>query len=108
MAAKLSIEYGDNNDIILSKKRGKISFAEVIEFMHEREQLFQFDGMLFVFQFRVSSEHEMYDYGYAMHGEPEGDSIVLNLVGDDTLCPVCAEKRLFPQFCPDCGRKLDD
>ena len=77
-------------------------------FMHEREQLFNFDGDLMVFQFRVSDQHDVVDFAEEMYGAPEGDMIVLQRVGDEDLCPVCGEKRLFPQYCPDCGRKLDE
>lgn len=108
MSGKIKLEWGDNNDIILSKKRGKISFREVIEFMHERDQMYQFDGDLMVFQFRVSDAHDIHDFADEMLGEPEGDIVVLQVVQDDTMCPVCGKKRLFPQYCPDCGRKLDD
>ena len=59
MAAKLTLEWGDGNDLILRKKKGKITFQEVLMFMHEREQLFNFDGDLMVFQFRVSDQHDV-------------------------------------------------
>ena len=108
MAAKLNLEWGDGNDIILTKKKGKITFDEVLRFMHEREQLWSFDGDLMIFQFRVSDQHDMVDFSEEMHGASEGDMVVLQVVGDDTVCPVCGEKRLFPQYCPDCGRKLDE
>ena len=108
MASKLTLEWGDRNDIILHKKKGKITFAEVIEFMHEREQLRSFDGDLIVFQFRVSEAHDIVDFAEQMYGAPEGDTIVLDVVQDESICPVCGEKRLFPQYCPDCGRKLEE
>ena len=108
MAAKLSLEWGDGDDIIITKKKGKITFSEVIEFLHNRENLSMFDGDLFVYQFRVRESNDMYDFASEMFGEREGDMIVLQRVEDESLCPVCGEKRLFPQYCPDCGRKLDE
>ena len=106
--AKLKLERGDNNDLVITKARGKITFDEVIRFMHERDQLFSYDGALMVFAFRVSDQNDMIDFSEDMFGASDGDMVVLQMVGDDDPCPVCGEKRLFPQYCPDCGRKLDD
>ena len=108
MAIRITIERGDGDDIILCKKKGKITFDEVIRFLHQRDQLFQYDGDLFVWQFIVSDQHDMYDFASEMLGEPEGDCIVLQRVADESICPVCGKKRLFPQYCPDCGRSLDE
>ncbi|MBQ1791666.1 MAG: hypothetical protein II008_15935 [Oscillospiraceae bacterium] len=108
MATRLKLEWGDGDELIITKKKGKITFDEVIRFMHEQEQLFNFDGELMVFQFRVSEAHDMIDYAEEVFGEREGDMIVLQRVGDESICPVCGEKRIFPQYCPDCGRKLEE
>lgn len=109
MAAKLTWEWGERDtEIIISKKRGKITFDELMRFMHEQEQLRTFDGDLVLTMFRVSSQRDMYTYLDALFGEPEGDTLTVQIVQDDTRCPVCGEKRLFPQYCPDCGRKLDE
>lgn len=106
---KLSIEWGDRDgDLIITKKKGKISFDELIRFMHEQNQLNMFDGDLVVIQFMVSSQRDMYNYLEDFIGEPEGDSMVVNIVTDDSVCPCCGEKRLFPAYCPDCGRRLDE
>lgn len=109
MAARLTWTYGDRDDeIIVLKKKGKITFDELIRFMHEREQLNIFDGDLAVIAFRVNSERDLYDFATELTGVPEGDTLDVMIVGDETICPVCGEKRLFPQYCPDCGRKLDE
>ena len=107
MAAKLKIVRGDRDtDYQIQKKKGKITFDELLRFMHERDQTFQFDGMLCVVAFRVSSERDMYSYMDEWNGAPEGDALDIMMIGDDTVCPFCGENRLFLQYCPDCGREL--
>lgn len=109
MAAKLTWTWGERNDEIeISKKKGKITIDELFRFMHEQEQLNCFDGALVVYAFRVNGDRDMWNYLEDFSGAPEGDVVTVQIVGDDTLCPVCGEKRLFPQYCPDCGRKLEE
>ena len=105
--SKLSWHWGDRDgDIIVEKKRGKITIDELIRYLHEPDQLNCFDGDLMVIQFRVSDQKDMYDYSDVIFGEPEGDCQLVQLVTDDSVCPCCGKNRLFPAYCPDCGRKL--
>ena len=105
--SKLSWHWGDRDgDIIVEKKRGKITIDELIRYLHEPDQLNCFDGDLMVIQFRVSDQKDMYDYSDVIFGESEGDSQLVQLVTDDSACPCCGKNRLFPAYCPDCGRKL--
>lgn len=107
MAAKLTMEWTDKpGTVVLNKKKGKITFDEVIRFFHEREQLYQFEGALVVMAFRVLSERDMFPYDF-MGGEPEGDTLEVLLVSGDSddECPICGN-HAYLQYCPDCGRKL--
>ena len=109
MAAKLTWEWGDqaNNVIVVHKKKGKITYDELFQFFHEREQLIQFDGCIVVTAFQISSERDMHPFSYEMLGEPEGDSQEVILIQDDTVCPFCGKNRLYPQYCPECGAKVE-
>lgn len=104
--ARLTWEWGDDHDIIIKKKRGKLTVDEILHFLHEPEQVRAFDGMLALIAFRVNSERDLYPYSYEMHGEPEGDSRTVYMLEDDTVCPICGKNRLFPQYCPECGTKI--
>ncbi len=105
--SKLSWEFGERDgEVIIRKKKGKITIDELIRFMHEPDLLNSFDGDLVLIQFRVSSNRDMWDYMDDFYGKPEGDIQVIEIVTDDSICPVCGEHRLFPGYCPDCGRKL--
>ena len=101
--AKLSWEYADNGtDIYVKKARGKITIQELFDFLHEPKQTNYFDGCLAVVLFRVNSERDI-----PMHyEEPEGDTQLVYMLGDDADCPVCGTKGMAVQYCPDCGRKL--
>ena len=50
---------------------------------------------LIVIAFRVHAERDMYDYNDIL-GEPAGDSLDVQVVQDDTVCPICGKNRLFP------------
>ena len=105
--SKLKWSWGERDgDLIIRKSRGKITFDELFRFMHESDQINAFDGDLMVIQFRVSDQHDMYDYVDEVYGEPEGDTLEVQFVTDDSPCPCCGENRIFPAYCPDCGRKL--
>ena len=107
MATKLTMEWDDiPGQINLFKKKGKITFDEVIQFFHERDQLNRFEGALVVTAFRVSSERDLFPYDF-IGKEQEGDSLEVWLVSGDSddKCPICGNNA-YLQYCPDCGRKL--
>ena len=107
MAAKLTWEWGERSDeIVIRKKRGKITFDELFRFLHEPDQLNAFNGDLAVIQFMISDQRDMYDYSTTLFGEPEGDQLNVIIVTDESSCPCCGKNKLFPAYCPDCGRKL--
>lgn len=97
-------DYG--NEITIRKAKGKITFDELFRFFHEQDMLNLFDGDLIVIAFCVHAERDMYDYNDNILGEPAGDSLDVQVVQDDTVCPICGKNRLFPQYCPECGHKL--
>ena len=103
--SRLSWEYGDKDDqIVIRKPKGKLSVQEIREFMNEREQLRDFgEGALCVIAWRSSSETYS---GWDMHCEPQGDAVVLFVLQDSSTC-FCG-KVLYPQYCPECGRKLTE
>lgn len=107
MAAKLEWEWADNcRDIIVRKKKGKLTYDEVFRFMHEPEMMNMFEGCLVLTTFRVNKDRDMWSYMDDYIGESAGDSQELMIIGDDTVCPICNEHRLFPQYCPECGHEL--
>ena len=100
--AKLKVELtGRGNEIAIRKARGKITFDEVVRLLNGNEMYNLYAGMLGVFQFRVKGEDYLWD-GFSA-SDDEGDCVILDMVGDDSECPVCGRNRLFPQYCPDCG-----
>lgn len=101
--AKLTWEYAENGtDIIVRKARGKITMQELFDFLHEPKQTNSFDGALAAIIFRINSERDI-PYNYE---EPDGDSQVVFMVGDDTTCPICGRNEMVLQYCQGCGRKL--
>ena len=105
--SKLQWEWGERDDeITITKKKGKISFDELFHFFHEPEMVNQFDGSLIVIAFRVHSERDMYTYTDALFGAPEGDSMDIQVVMDESICPICGKNKLYPAYCPECGHKL--
>lgn len=102
--SKLTFEWTDpeRNIITVRKARGKITMQELVEFMHEREQIWSFDGKLAIFMFRVNGEADLHPYGW---NEPQGDAQDLLMLEDGMRCPICSQE-MFIQYCPDCGRKL--
>lgn len=107
MAAKLKIVPGERwGDFQIQKKKGKITFDELMRFMHEREQIFQHDGKMCIVAFRISGERDMYSYMDEWNGQSEGDALDIILVEDDMVCTICGNSRLYLQYCPDCGREL--
>ena len=106
MAAKLTMEYGDRpGEVILMKKKGKITFDEVMRFFHDPERLLMFDGALVVTAFRVNSERDMFPYSELISGEPEGDEQSVWIVDDGSSCPICGQE-IYLQYCPQCGENL--
>ena len=103
MPEKLTWEYGDKEDqIIIRKPKGKLTMQEIVDFMNQREQLFDFgEGALCVIAWRMSSETYS---GWEMHGEQAGDAVDLFVLQDSSTC-FCG-KTLFPQYCPECGTNL--
>ena len=104
--AKLTWEWGDDHEIIIHKKKGKLTVDEIMRFLHEPEQMNLFEGMLAVIAFRVNRERDLYPYSYLMIGELEGDSQTVYMVEDDSMCPICGKNTLFPQYCPACGEPV--
>lgn len=107
MAAKITMEWDDMpGKVILYKKKGKITYDEVMRFFHERDRLNMFEGALVVTAFRVNPERDMHPYDF-LGLEPEGDSLEVYLISGDSddTCPICNGKA-YLQYCPDCGRKL--
>ena len=106
MAAKLTWEYSDEagHEITIRKKKGMLTVDEIVRFLHERDQLNVFDGMLAVICFRVNSERDMFPYN--LWDKPEGDAQDVYMIGDEELCPLCGKHTLFPQYCPACGEKI--
>jgi len=88
--AKLQWEWsGDyGSEITIRKAKGKITFDELFRFFHERDMLNLFDGDIIVVSFCVHAERDMYDYN-DIFGEPAGDSLDVQVVQDDTVCPIC-------------------
>lgn len=106
MAAKLKIEWDESPDkLIVTKKKGKITFDELMRFFHERDQINAFDGSLITVAFRVNAERDMYSFMDEVYGEPEGDTLTVYVVGDESKCPICGNIA-YTQYCPECGRKL--
>lgn len=106
MAAKLTWEWGDRpGEVILHKKKGKITYDEVMCFFHEQNMLNMFDGTLVLTMFRVNSERDMYPYSTLICGEPEGDEQTVWIVDDGSSCPICGQE-IYLQYCPQCGEKL--
>lgn len=108
MAAKLTWEYGDDDghSIVIHKSKGRLTMDEIMRFLHERDQLSVFEGMLAVMAFRVNGERDLCPYSLDFFGKPEGDSQEVYMIGDDEICPLCGKNKLFPQYCPECGTKL--
>ena len=97
--AKLSIEWADDDSVIIRKDKGRLTMDEIFEFMHKREQLNAFEGCLVLITFRVNADR---DLPY-MWEKPVGDAQQLYIIQDDTPCPICGKNTLFPQYCPECG-----
>jgi len=92
----------DRNEIRIRKARGKITMQELVDFMHEPEQVNLFIGKLVLFMFRVNPDADMFDYGYE---ESAGDEQTLMILEDEGHCPIC-NGELFVQYCPECGHQL--
>ena len=105
--AKLTVEYAENGrELIIRKARGKLTFDEVVKLLNSNQYYNSFAGMLGVFQFRIKGNEYLYD-GYS-DDDDEGDVVILDMVGDDSVCPVCGKHKLYPQYCPECGRELTE
>jgi len=106
MAAKISYEWTEKgNSIIIRKSKGLLTVEDIFRFLHERDQVNAFDGALAVICFRVSGEREPF---FLDDGKENGDAQEVYMIGDDELCPICGENKLFPQYCPACGEKIKE
>lgn len=103
--AKKSItwEWGDKQDqIIIRKAKGKLTMDDIWKFLNDREQTMVFgEGALAVIGFRIDSTR---DSGWFYEDKAEGDEQEVFILADDSHC-FCGEL-IYPQYCPDCGRKL--
>ena len=99
---KLEWEWGDRDDeITIRKKKGKITVAEIYEFMSSLEARFAFgEGTLWVIANRIKSDTYV---GFEME-EPEGDAVDVWIIGDEQEC-FCG-RVLHTSYCPKCGEKL--
>ena len=102
--SKLELECGHKTDEwIIRKNKGRLTVAEIMEFMNRRDQLMQFgEGAMCVIVWRTSSD--TYSGWDDMLGKAEGDSQSMFVLQDESRC-FCG-RVLHMQYCPDCGRKL--
>ena len=100
----LTWEWHENGRaIIVHKSRGKITFDEVWKFFHDPKMTNIFDGALIVDLFRVNADRD----SYGEENEDPGDSQMFWVWNDENpTCPVCGDRDLTLQYCPECGTKL--
>lgn len=101
--SKLAWEWGDHDDeIVVWKKKGKLTLDEVWEFLQERDQLNAFgENSLAVILFRLRER----EYPGWDQEEQEGDAQSVYILSDGSKC-ICGRTELWMQYCPECGRKL--
>lgn len=85
----------------LTKSRSKITMQDIVDFMHEPEQLQRFEGALVVTLFRI---RDGMDPGWDDE-ESAGDAQAIYIIDDDNpRCPVCGLEKPR-QYAPD-GTRL--
>jgi len=103
--SKLTWEWADNmHDIWIHKAKGKLTLDDIWDFLHTRDLLDVFDGALAVISFRVRADRDVALDVWEQ--EEEGDHQLIEIVSDDSDCPICGKHTLFPQYCPECGTSL--
>lgn len=100
--AKLTWEWSDRPDeIIISKKKGRITVEELYEFFDSRDAVWNFgEGALWVVANRVRDDAYQ---GWNME-KPEGDRVSVWVLGDESTC-FCG-RVLHTSYCPECGHNL--
>lgn len=92
----------DNSILVISKKRGKLSMAEVEDFLrYEKSGAFQGN---YVQMIRASEA--TCGAGWGFEEDPKGDEWVLYQVEEMEKCPVCRKLTPMLQYCPECGQEL--
>lgn len=104
--SKLTWEWAGENltDIIIRKDKGKLTLDDIWYFLHRPEQLNVFDGKIAVIMFTVSSDRD--ESLSIFEDKDAGDAQLIHFVEDDSQCPICGRNKVFQEYCPECGTKL--
>lgn len=100
-----SYDYHDNTIVVVKKRRGKLTFAEV------EEALRYGDGNRWCNHYALllnCSEATVEGSGYFDEDEPQGDEVVLYPIEEGEFCPVCGELTPPFNYCPTCGTSWKD
>lgn len=88
--------------LILEKKRGKLTFQEVQEFLLY-EGNGTFNGHYAIY---IRATESMCGGSGWLDEEEKGDVIELYLIEDNEDCPICGKVTPIFQYCPECGASL--
>lgn len=102
MAGKLTWEWtGAPEEIVIRKKKGRITVEELHEFFESRDAVIHFgEGAMWAVVSRVRDDAYQ---GWNME-KPEGDRVSVWVLGDESTC-FCG-RVLHTSFCPECGAHL--
>lgn len=104
--AKIQAEWRQDTaghySLILTKSRGKLTVAEIGEFLQRYPHgVFQGNWCIIIQAGEDTCAAGWYE-------EPKGDAVELYQLGQGDNCPVCGQLVPNYQWCPECGASLKD
>lgn len=105
IAIAAGYDWRDNNIVTITKRRGKLTIAEIEDVLRYEEHNRYCGHYAMILN---CSEATIGGDGYFDEDEPKGDAVSLYPIEEGEFCPVCGNLTPPFNYCPTCGTSWKD